>query len=124
MEMKVMKMILRGFGGCECCFKKYLKNKNLEYPYIYMEDNFDFTKIRKIGKHEIDKKENRENDFMIGDKIYIYHTTDYWRGYSVFRLVDVDVNRPWTVEEYDGADVVKYLDEYRLVDEDINYHSV
>jgi hypothetical protein len=35
-------------------------------------------------------------------------------------IVDVDIGRPWTIIQYDGAEIVQYLD-YKVVDEAINY---
>lgn len=40
----------------------------------------------------------------------------------VFSIVDVDTSKPWTIEEYDGSEYIKYL-EFELVDEKYNYYK-
>ena len=36
------------------------------------------------------------------------------------QIVNVDVSRPWKIEEYDGAEYIQYLD-YKVINQDINY---
>ena len=38
-----------------------------------------------------------------------------------FCIVNVDDTRPWTIENYDGYEGVKYLDKRKLEDEELNY---
>ena len=40
---------------------------------------------------------------------------------SFFSIEEVDITRPWTIEEYDGSEDIVYLDERKLVDEELNY---
>lgn len=40
-----------------------------------------------------------------------------------FTIQEVDTSRPWTIEEYDGAEYIKYLDGYELVDSECNYYK-
>ena len=46
-----------------------------------------------------------------------------WIMPSTFSIIEIDTSRPWTIDEYDGAESVKYLDEIDLVDEDLNYYE-
>ena len=42
---------------------------------------------------------------------------------SSFSIVDVDITRLWTIEEYDGSEYIQYLDDYKLVDKELNYYE-
>ena len=35
-------------------------------------------------------------------------------------IIDVDTSRPWSIEKYDGAEYVQYLD-YDIIDKKINF---
>lgn len=53
---------------------------------------------------------DRNNEF-----VYVYE-----KSKSTAQLVEVDINRPWTIEEYDGAEYIEYLD-YDVIDETYNF---
>lgn len=36
------------------------------------------------------------------------------------RIKEIDINRPWTLSEYDGAEGIQYLD-FKVIDATINY---
>lgn len=40
--------------------------------------------------------------------------------FSRFAIQEVDTTRPWTIENYDGAEYIQYLD-YNIINSDINY---
>lgn len=40
--------------------------------------------------------------------------------FSRFAVQEVDTTRPWTIENYDGAEYIQYLD-YNIINSDINY---
>lgn len=65
-----------------------------------------------------------DNEIIVefdGRPVYCYKSNE---GYiSSFSIIDVDTTRPWTIAEYDGAEYVQYLDEDKLVDEELNYWS-
>lgn len=42
-----------------------------------------------------------------------------WQYLSVY---EVDTSRPWTIDSYDGCECIEYLDEYELIDKELNYH--
>lgn len=44
-------------------------------------------------------------------------------NFDKFDLVNVDNSRPWTIEEYDGYQYIRYLDtkDYSIIDKELNY---
>ena len=44
----------------------------------------------------------------------------YELGCSLYEVKDIDISRPWTIEEYDGSEYVQYMD-YKIIDEKLNY---
>lgn len=52
---------------------------------------------------------------------YIYATPNSHSLFNIFKIVEVDISRPWCIEEYDGAEGIKYLDDYICVDKELNY---
>ncbi|MFO1442848.1 hypothetical protein KDN24_06420 [Bacillus sp. Bva_UNVM-123] len=49
------------------------------------------------------------NVFQVGKEYYQYAS-----------IVEIDTTKPWTIEEYDGAEYIKYI-EYEVLDEKLNY---
>ena len=54
---------------------------------------------------------------------YIYATPNGSSPFSIFKIINVDTSRPWCIEEYDGAEGVKYLDDYVCISKEFNYYS-
>lgn len=44
-----------------------------------------------------------------------------WQYLSVGK---VDTSRPWIIDEYDGAEEIKYLDEYKISNKELNYYEL
>lgn len=67
------------------------------------------------------------------EMIVCYRSTEKVASYQIassevpyfcnFAIIDVDTSRPWTIDTYDGAENIKYLDERTLVDEELNYYE-
>ena len=51
--------------------------------------------------------------------IYWIYNEKY--GACVFHIVEVDTSRAWTIEEYDNSEYIKYLDERKCLDKELNY---
>lgn len=63
---------------------------------------------------------NKETIVTFSNHSRYYYNSGY--GYmNSFEIVEVDTIRPWTIKEYDGAEYIKYLDEQKLVDKELNY---
>ena len=52
---------------------------------------------------------------------YIYATSGSSVPFISFCIEEVDISRPWCIEEYDGAEGIKYLDAYKCVDMFIHF---
>ena len=52
---------------------------------------------------------------------YVYPTPNGYLSFITFEIVDVDISRPWCVEEYDGSEYIKYLDDYMCINKELNY---
>ena len=53
------------------------------------------------------------------DYVYWIYTKEH--GVCVFKIEEVDTTRQWTIDEYDGAEGILYLDERKCLDEELNY---
>lgn len=86
-----------------------------ENRYLFFDENSFEKKVIELM---------RGNDDVIVEFIK-YENKYYYKsplGYmSTFSIIDVDTTRPWTIKDYDGAEYIKYLDENKLVDEELNY---
>lgn len=58
-------------------------------------------------------------DDVLGKRYYVWDKK--YASLSNFSILEVDSSRPWTIEEYDGAEYVAYLDEKKMYDEELNY---
>ena len=122
-----MRILACGFGGyCHNEIKELLINKKIDFPLCYLENNFNLEGIPKF-----DDWKELENGT---DKIAIYDANDRWGTLLVvqtskgckrvyFPFKEIDTNRPWTLECWDGAYGIKYLDEYKLKDEKLNFYE-
>lgn len=96
----------------------YVENNHVLYPTIY-----------KLSEIEKEFENNKELIVKFEDlqkhgyqKYMIYRDIGY-SGITTFSIVDVDTTRPWTIEEYDGAEYIQYLDENKLIDKELNYYE-
>ena len=63
------------------------------------------------------------NDYNKGVK-YLFPNPDSPNNYTSVSIVEVDTSRPWIVEEYDGSESIRYIDEFFCVSEEANFHIV
>jgi hypothetical protein len=76
----------------------------------------DESEIIEVGKNYRVKKEN--------GALYVYDTPDYIVKFITFEIADVDISRPWCIEDYDGSENIKYLDNYVCISKEYNYYDV
>jgi len=81
--------------------------------------------LETIPKHdECDDLSSKLKQLKAGELLR-RDNTFYFVNYgkrNCFSIVEVDINRKWTISEYDGAEYIEYLDNYILVSEEINYY--
>lgn len=93
----------------------------------YIENNCEVYKEMDYNILLEIKQRMRENHELIftfknfQGKYYAYNSNTH--DSDKFSIVDVDITRPWTIEDYDGSEGIKYLDEWTLVDKDMNYYK-
>lgn len=110
-----MKEIMKKYTGIRCRVREvieYIENNSLMF-FCFDDESM------KTAKEKMDS----DNEIIITSKNCqgkYYYKTDY-SYITSFSIVDVDTTRPWTIEEYDCAEYIKYLDENKLVDEELNY---
>ena len=54
---------------------------------------------------------------------YIYPIKDSMSNFNSFDIIDLDITRPWCIEEYDGSEYIKYLDDYKCISKELNYYT-
>ena len=79
--------------------------------------NYDTIRAN-LGK---DKEKILKIKLTYGNIDYVYWINTELYGAAVFKIEEVDVTRPWTIEEYDSCEYIKYLDERKCIDEELNY---
>lgn len=115
-----MKEILNKYSGIRARIGEivdYVENNHVLYHssnFIKAEKELKNNKELIIKFEDTQKYEDRQT--------YAVHSTSFY-GTASFSIVDVDTTRPWTIEEYDGAEYIQYLDEHKLVDEELNYYE-
>lgn len=114
--------------------RKILEKYNGIYSRIgeivdYVENNHILYHSSRFIEAESELKNNRELIIKFEDtqrykdyQSYVVYDANLY-GASSFSIVDVDITRPWTIEEYDGAEYIQYLDENKLVDKELNYYK-
>lgn len=123
-----MKILICGHSGYEA-IKKFLKNQDLDVPMLYAFDNIDFNKVIETKNYKKDIEDlttnillyNKKDNFFICKWYNNYNP--YGREFYVYRVVEVDISRPWTLKEYDGSYTVSYLDDMELINKDLNYYE-
>lgn len=120
-----MRFVLSSFG----CYSneliaKVIKNKELPFPMIYALDNINLDMFVDTKNIEHIKDVLKYDFVKCEGSLFIKIKNKYYKNQSdIYKIVDVDTNRPWCLEEYDGSFGVKYLDEYKIVDEKLNYYN-
>ena len=90
----------------------------LEHKAVFMENDFDkIQDYLKKDKNNLVKIEDKGRDIYI-----IWDDNVHWT--SSFTIKEVDISRPWTIEDYDGAERIHYLDDFELIDSQLNYYRL
>ena len=80
--------------------------------------NYDLIRSSLVkNKEKILKVKTLHNSDL--DYVYWIYTESY--GVCVFKIEEVDVTRPWTIDDYDSAEYIKYLDDRKCLDKELNY---
>lgn len=128
-------LIFNSYGGRvpDVVMKRMIKG--LEFP----QSRFDQSIINYIKTNAIeyntevhnDKWFEKHRDAIVrvdygseGMCKYLGFSTDDNGKYGIIAGVsikDIDISRRWTMEEYDGAEIIKYLDDYECRFVDVNY---
>ena len=67
--------------------------------------------------------EAQNADILLYDDIPGIDRFWFKRKNLVCSIVDVDIDRPWCIESYDGSEHIQYLD-YAPIDEKMNFHQL
>ena len=94
---------------------EYIENNSVVYEDINHIEYDKFMKLISDDSETIVTFKNHPNIYYVYNKECNY--------VSNFSIVEVDTTRPWTIEEYDGAEGIKYLDDMVCVDKELNYWS-
>ena len=115
-----------GFGANTCSVDMLAINKKYEFPISRRElatfvQKTAVQMISGTSSEYLEKflKENPETIVNIGDSKYFIYNKNL-KYISSLEIVEVDISRPWTIEEYDGAEYIKYLD-YEITNKELNY---
>jgi len=115
-----MKKILNKYKGIRSRVGEivdYVENNHILYHssyFIEAEKELKNNRELIVKFEDIQRYENRQSYSVYDANLY---------GLSSFSIEEVDTTRPWTIEEYDGAEYIEYLDEHKLVDEELNYYE-
>lgn len=86
------------------------------YGALTLTDDF-LKKVKEYGYDSIYSIEARTDERLIALVEAGNVTVNYWENLNV---VEVDTSQLWSIQQYDGAESIYYL-EYEVVREDINY---
>ena len=119
-------LIFSGFGANTYSVDMLAINKKYEFPISRRElaafvQKTAIQMISGTSSESLEKflKENPETIINIGDSKYFIYNKNL-KYISSLEIVEVDISRPWTIEEYDGAEYIKYLD-YEITNKELNY---
>ena len=113
--MKVL--LLSSYGGrVPRLIKSFYKRNDVSWR---VGDVVSFVEVNAINNMGMNPKNIRTKvvayDDPDGSKSYLFNDDNI-----VCKIVDVDTSRPWTIETYDGAEYIQYLD-YNVVNKELNY---
>ena len=83
----------------------------------YIEDNII---VCKDTNNIIELIKNNPNNFIHIQGDYYASWDKIYKTIALFKIQEVDITRPWTIQEYDGSEYIQYLD-YNIVNTDMNY---
>ena len=120
--MKVV--ILSGYGGS-------VLPEEFKVDYSNPLWRFDKGLIRQIESKDWFSLSDEDDSSGIGfycqeisdGMEYLYPTPDDSTSFSIFCIIDVDIKRPWCIEEYDGSEYIKYLDDYKCISKELNFYQ-
>lgn len=64
---------------------------------------------------------DKDEIFRLQDNIYLYF--DFDSRVHGLTIVDVDINKPWTIDDYDGSERIKYFEPIKLCNKEMNYYT-
>ena len=121
-----MKVIVLTSHGCSTLpeiFSVNYKDKcwRVNQDLIKEIESFDW----KLIKSEYMIRSRNENYAMPtkDGMLYFYATPNEFNAFNAFEIVDVDITRPWCIEEYDGAEYIEYLDDVICLDKELNFYE-
>lgn len=120
--MKVIILTDYGNNSLPKEFKADYNNKlwRMDEELIGRIENLDWIFIEDEYCGTLSSMKNYSTPIEKGIK-YFYGTPNGMNLFITFEIIDVDTSRPWCIEEYDGAEDIKYLDGYKCVDRESNY---
>lgn len=60
-------------------------------------------------------------DYLRNNDTFYFRTSIYdWVELSI---VEIDTSRPWILKNYDGLESVTYIDDFKVIDEELNLHE-
>lgn len=83
----------------------------------YIENN---TIACRDTNNIMDLCKNNPNKFIHVQGDYYVSWDCIYETMALFKIQDVDITRPWTIQEYDGSEYIQYLD-YNIVNTNMNY---
>lgn len=115
--MKEIMLKYKGIKMCTCNeLIEYVENSCVVYEDYNKIKYDEFTKLIRSNYEKIVTFKTNPNVY------YVYDRENHY--VSIFSIIEVDTTRPWTIEEYDGSESIKYLDDMVCVDKELNYWSV
>lgn len=110
----------------KCYFPKNRIGEIIDYIENNSEEILNLNDVFSIKKSIAKfKASSTDKDFMyacfskdsVQEKVFQNNINN---NLTIFNIVDVDINRPWRISSYDGAEYIEYLD-YEILDQDMNY---
>lgn len=123
---KIKVLIFSGYGVDAVTQKMAKIMDKYQYPKNRVGEVCDFIEDtakyfgEDISWEDIcDFLEKNPNEIIrIEDNYYVHEPT--MRMPCKIAIKEVNINRPWTIMEYDGAEYIKYLD-FDIIDEEIHF---
>ena len=119
--MKVIIFPSYGTSRLPSCFKVDYSDSNWRFSESVLSQ---IESIKWNMVYTPNTKTDRNKHFCIPKDEYItyyYSTPDGPTPFNVFMVFDVNIKRPWCIEEYDGAESIHYLDDYVCLNKEYNY---
>ena len=122
-EIGILKVILFADFGSNYCTPDMLKiMERASFPANRTGEIIDYVEQHAIKKDERTLteefiKKNKGSIIQCSPGRYITWGENFCASYEI---VDVDITRPWHIEDYDGYERVQYLD-FDILDPQLNY---